>query len=216
MPRTRRAARHSLACGIVALAAAAMLAGCVPEPSPSTTSAASPPASRSTAPSAAAPSPTASATAAGADITLPAACERLYSPAMLATLQQQTPPLNDPGVTMYSSQQVRALEVLNSGAPTRRCTWGKPSTSGLSTNVTIVDPAAAASVVDALRTAGFSCTDHRSGTLCSFQQDSLTQDDTIVHRGETQFFRGNGWVTTAWITVDPSGYTDDIITALWG
>ncbi len=135
---------------------------------------------------------------------------------MLAELDQQVPPLNDPGVTMYSSQQAETLEVLNSGAPTIRCSWGVPSTSGLSTNVTIVDAATSASILEALRAAGFDCSDHLSGVPCTFQQDSVTQDDTIVHRGETHFLRGNGWVTTAWITVDPPGYTDDIIGVLWG
>jgi hypothetical protein len=135
---------------------------------------------------------------------------------MLAQLEQQTPPLNDPGVTMYSTQVVGALELLNSGVPTLRCSWGTPSESGLATNVSIVEPGASSSVVDALAGSGFACVEHLSGTLCSFEQESITQDDVLVRRGESHFLRGNGWVSTAWITVDPAGYTDDIVAALWG
>ena len=219
MPVTRHALWHGLTSGALALAVAATLAGCVPEPSPtaSGTGASASPSRSASAPATGSPAPSASETAAaGADIALPAACEQLYTPAMLAQLQQETPPLNDPGVTMYSTQVVGALELLNSGVPTLRCSWGTPSESGLATNVSIIDPAAASGVVDALAGSGFGCADHLAGTLCTFEQESITQDDVLVRRGESHFLRGNGWVSTAWITVDPAGYTDDIVAALWG
>ncbi|KRA22395.1 hypothetical protein ASD65_18145 [Microbacterium sp. Root61] len=203
-----RAIVAALAMGALAFA----LTGCVPEPAP--TASGSPTATSITTP---APSPTPTETSdAGSDITLPANCEAIYSPEMLATMQSQVPPLNDPGVTMFSSQIVEALEVLNSGAPTLRCSWGQPSEVGMSTNVTIVDGAQADSVRTALLNAGYSCEDTLDGTMCRFEEELMTQDDTLVHRGETHFFRGNGWVATAWLNVAPEGYTEDIVATLWG
>jgi hypothetical protein len=127
------------------------LLGCQPEPSP-TTSPVTSPTSAST-PSAPAASPTPTETAqAGSDIALPTACEELYSPAMLSSLQEQAP-LNDPGVTMTSTQNVEALEILTSGVPTLRCSWGVPSETGLATNVTLVDAAQSAALATALTAA---------------------------------------------------------------
>lgn len=216
MSETRRVAPHLMTCAALALAAVTALAGCVPEPSESP-SASDAPTTAVSSGGPATPAPTSSPTmSAEDDITLPAACAQLYSPSMLAQLEAQAPPLNDPGVTMYSTQVVAALEVLNSGIPTLRCSWGMPSESGLATNVSIVDAAASATIVDALTGSGFACSAHASGTLCTAEQESMTQDDTLVRRGESHFLRGDGWVSTAWITVDPDGYTDDIAATLWG
>lgn len=212
MPAITRAVPRAIAAGLTAGALALVLAGCVPEPDP--TAPATPTATSSTTPE---PSASPSATVdAGGDITMPATCEAIYSPEMLASLQAQNPPLNDPGVTMYSSQIVEALEVLDSGAPTLRCSWGQPSEVGLSTNVTIVDSAQAGTVRSALQNAGFGCEEAQGGTVCRFEEELMTQDDTLVHRGETHYLRGNGWVATAWLNFAPEGYTEDIVATLWG
>lgn len=187
------------------------LAGCRPEPATS----ASPTASRS-ASSSATSTPTPSATAqAGEDITLPTACEQLYSPTMLATLQAMGP-LNDPGVTMTSTQNVEALELLASGVPTIRCSWGLPSESGMATNVTIVDAAQSAAVVTALTNAGFACGAELGGTVCRFSQSMINQDDEIADLAETHVLRGNAWVTSYTINFAVDGYTEDVVATLWG
>jgi hypothetical protein len=200
---------------LAALAGAATLAlalsACAPEPTSTSTPSAS--ASRTTG----TPEPTTSATPSDAadEISLPAACEKTVSPAMLAELQNTLGPLNDPGITLYATKVVPALEILESGAPTLRCTWGYPGEEGLATNVTVVDSNQAASVLDALAAAGFGCEDHDGGTLCSIQSQSVDFDDNLVTQGETHYLRGNGWVTTAWIAAMPAGYTEDIAATLW-
>ena len=188
------------------------LVGCQPEPTSSPSP--SPTASPSPSASVASPSPTATA-AAGDEIELPTACEQLYTPAMLASLQEKGP-LNHPDVTMTSTQNVGALEILTSGIPTIRCTWGAPSETGLATNVSIVDAAQSAALLDAFAAAGFACEPIEAGTICRFEETVVDQDDDIVPLGETHVLRGNAWVSTATINFSQEGYTEDIIATLWG
>lgn len=221
MPTTPRHATRAWAAALAAAALVLTVAACVPEPGPSGSAAptTTPSGTSSAAPSAssAAPSPstTPTATAAAGDISLPSSCEQIYSAGMLASLNETTPPLNDPGVTLLSTQISEALEVLDA-APTIRCSWGTPSESGLATNVTIVDAAQAAAVQTGLANAGIGCESTLDGTLCAASTQSLTLDNVLVTRGETHFLRGNGWVSTSWISIDPEGYTPDIVSTLWG
>lgn len=203
--------------GAAAVAAAALvvaLAGCAPEPGASVTpsaseSAASPPSSTSSdAPSTAVPS--------ASGFALPAVCESVYSAGMLATLQAQVPPLNDPGVTLFSTQNAAALEVLDSGIATLRCSWGRPSESGLATNVSVIDAEQAATVQSALEADGIACEQVLGGTRCVIEQQRIDLDDNLVTTGEQHFFRDGGWVSTAYVGALPDGYTQDIAETLWG
>jgi hypothetical protein len=205
-------ATRALAAVVAASAVAFALSACAPEPTATSTPTVT--ASEATG----TPEPTASATpiAPADEITLPAGCEQIYSPAMLAELQSTGGPLNDPGITLYATKIVPALEILESGAPTLRCTWGRPGDSGLATNVTIVDSAQAATVLDSLTANGYGCEDSAGGTLCRIESQSVDYDDNVITQGETHFLRGNGWITTAWITFAPTGYTEDIAATLWG
>lgn len=187
------------------------LAGCQPEPSTSAAPSATPAASATPE---ATPTPTQTSPSAE-DIALPTACEQLTSPAMSAALQAMGP-LNDPGVTMTSTQNVDALEILTSGVPTIRCSWGVPSESGMATNVTIVDAGQAASVEAVLAGAGFGCGAELGGTVCRSAQSMITQDDELAELTETHVLRGNAWVSTYAINFEVPGYTEDIVATLWG
>ncbi|GAA1670261.1 hypothetical protein [Microbacterium lacus] len=205
--------RRATAVVIAALALGLSLAGCKPEPA--TTSAPAPSASAS--PSASAnstgsPSPTAQA---DAGIELPASCEQLYSPEMLAALQGRGP-LNDPGVTMTSTQNVAALELLSSGVATIRCSWGVPSDSGMATNVTILSAEQSSALTTALAEAGFGCGDELGGTVCRSAQSMVSQDDQIAELTETHVFRGDVWISSYTINFDVPGYTEDVVATLWG
>ncbi len=210
---SRRAAPLRIAAGTAAALTLCLgLIGCRPEPSPS----ASPSTEASVSPSPSSPTPTPSeSTPSGTDIELPTACEQLYSPAMLAALQARGP-LNDPGVTMTSTQNVGALEILTSGIPTIRCSWGAPSETGLATNVSIVDAAQSAALLDSFTNAGFTCQPTEGGTICVFSQTVIDQDDNIVSLGESHVLRGNAWISTATIDFAQEGYTEDIVATLWG
>lgn len=211
-PRQRAAWRIG-----VALAGSAVVcliaAGCQPEPAPT----ASPGTTETSAPSPSATtaSPTPTPTAAAA-FELPTACEEIYSADMLDSLNAQIPPLNDPGVTMLSSQNAGALEVLESGIPTIRCSWGTPSERGMATNVTVVGAAQSAAVEQSLIESGFGCEPLGAGTICRVEQPGVTLDDEEYVLGETHYLQGEGWVSTAWLNVHPDGYTEDIVATLWG
>lgn len=211
----RRDAGRTLVGAVALIAIAAALAGCRPEPEPS----ASPSRSATpttTATATATPTVTPTPTPTAAAFIVPATCEEIYSAGMLATLEDENPPLNDPGVTMLSTQDVDLLEIIDSGLPTLRCSWGQPSEFGLATNVTAVDADQTAFVDDQLRTGGFDCTPLGDGTICSMEQKGVTLDDEEYSSGETHYVGGGGWVSTAWINFNPDGYTEDIVDTLWG
>ena len=147
---------------------------------------------------------------------LPAACEQIYSASMLAALQSANPPLNDPGVTMLSTENADLLEIIHGGAPTLRCSWGQPSEYGLATNVTVIDGEQETAVLAALPAAGFGCEALGDGTVCRIEQKGVTLDDEEYTRGETHYVGDGAVVTTAWINFAPEGYTEDVVATLWG
>ncbi|MET0735416.1 MAG: hypothetical protein ABWY55_07215 [Microbacterium sp.] len=200
--------------GMCAIAAAGLavvsFTACSPSPAvPPTPSSASPEASGS---ASAEPSPTDEGSAG----VPPATCEEIYSPEMMAELLAANPPLNDPGVTMLTTENADLLDILQSSSATLRCTWGTPGEFGLATTVTAIDDDQAAAILAALPAAGFGCEPLADGTVCRIEQKGITLDDTEYTRGEAQFVREGGWVSTAWINFDPEGYTEDIVSTIWG
>lgn len=208
---SRRTTARAAAIAVALTLSAFALAACAPEPTPGITPSTTPSAP---APSAS-PSPIESELPQGDDIELPADCTAIYSNAMLETLNTENPPLNDPGVTLFSTEMAAGLEVLDA-APTIRCSWGQPSEFGLASNVTIVDAEQIATLEQAMRDTGMSCEDASEGTLCRIQGEHLDGNDVVAEYGETHFLRGNAWVATHWINYGPEGYTEDIVATLWG
>ncbi|TQK19185.1 hypothetical protein FBY40_1678 [Microbacterium sp. SLBN-154] len=209
--------RRALAAGAGVAVVLAVAAGCVPEPggSPSPTASTTSP-SPSVTPVTPVPTPSPIETMLPDTLQLPERCEDIYSADMLASLNAQNPPLNDPGVTMYSTENAVGLEILAAGPPSIRCSWGTPSESGLATTVTVIDAAQAAALRTALLEAGFGCEEALGGTVCRIEQRGVSLDDVPYLRGETHVVRDNGWVATAYINFTPEGYSEDIVQTLWG
>jgi hypothetical protein len=198
--------RFAVPAAVAAAALAVLLSGCVPEP------ASSPAPSGSTAPASASAAPSEAPTetpAAG----LPADCADVYTADLRATLEGEGLPLNDPGITMYSTQNATLLELLDT-VPTLRCTWGAPGEVGLATNVSLIDAGQSATVSDALAAAGFGCEDADGATICRIEQRGVTLEDAEYVRGETHALRGDLWIATGWLNLDPEGYTEDILATL--
>lgn len=198
--------------GVVLVTIATLATGCRPEPATPTSS-----------PSVTLKDPTPGPSVtpietekpqAGFDV--PDECELIYSPEMFAELNAANPPLNDPGVTMLSSDNADVLEIVGSGAATLRCSWGKPSQQGLATNVTAIDEAQGTAIVAALGAAGFGCEPLGDGTVCRIEQRGVTLEDEEYMRGETHYVGDGALVTTSWINFAPEGYTEDIVATLWG
>ncbi|MFC8680825.1 hypothetical protein ACFT30_04835 [Microbacterium ureisolvens] len=199
--------------GGIVLATAVVVTGCQPEPSATPTS--TPTSTQAESTPTATPAPTETAEP-EAGFEVPATCEEIYSPAMLAQLQSANPPLNDPGVTMLSSENADLLELIHGGAATLRCSWGQPSEYGMATNVTAIEEADASSVLDALPQTGYGCEALGEGTVCRIEQKGVTLDDEEYTRGETVYVGAGGLVTTAWINFSPEGYTEDVVATIWG
>ena len=209
-----RGAVRRIVVAVVAATAVTMVAtGCQPEPGQT------PKPSSTTSLEAPTPGPSVSPVETelpDAGLALPSSCEEIYSAEMLAELQAANPPLNDPGVTMLSSENAELLEIIHGGDPTNRCSWGEPSEFGLATNVTVIDQAQSAALAEALPAAGFGCEPLGDGTICRIEQRGITLDDEEYTRGETHYIGGGALVTTAWINFAPEGYTEDIVATLWG
>lgn len=202
---------RAAAFGGVAVVAIVTMTACVPEAEPADTRASSPsPSAASPAPGA---SPTASASPTPTAAALPASCDDIYSASMQTTLTADVPPLNDPGVTLLSTDQAALLELLDT-VPTLRCSWGEPGDTGLSTNVSVVSADQADTVRDILNTSGFGCASQGDATICRIEQRGVSLDDKPYTRGETQAVQGSYWITTSWVNIDPDGYTQDILAAL--
>lgn len=207
--RRRIAARALGALAVVTVLAA--LTACRAEPGPDATD---PTPSVSVKPPGPTPTPIETELP-GASFEVPTACEEIYSPAMLSSLEEDNPPLNDPGVTMLSTQDVNLIQIIDRGAPTIRCSWGKPGEYGLATNVTAVDADQSDFIAKELAASGFACEPLGDGTVCRFEQKGVTLDDEPYTGGETHYLGGGGWVSTAWINFAPKGYTEDIVATIW-
>lgn len=210
MPASRRPLVRAAVTATAVVALLTALAACRPEPAPSPTSTGSAAPTASPDPSAT-PAPSRS----GDALSLPATCDEVYTPEMLATLTADVAPLNDPGTTMVSTENVTGLEVLGSGAPTIRCTWGPPSERGIATNVTLVTGDQTEALGSAFAESGYAVTEFDDGTLYEIEQQTITQDDEIVTLGESHFLRAGVWVSTRWINVNPDGYTQAVVEAVW-
>jgi hypothetical protein len=199
--------------GAAVAAAALLLTGCRPEPAATPTSTPTVTMEQPT------PGPSVSPIETEkpqAGFEVPGSCEEIYSAGMLAQLQGANPPLNDPGVTMLSTENADLLDIIHGGAQTLRCSWGEPSEYGLATNVTAIDAEQSGVILGALPAAGFGCEALGEGTVCSIEQRGVTLDDEEYTRGETHYIGDGGLVTTAWIDFAPEGYTEDIVATLWG
>ncbi|WP_285135865.1 hypothetical protein [Microbacterium sp. lyk4-40-TSB-66] len=209
--------------GVVGVAAAVLaltLTACLPDAetdaAPTSTAVPETTASSTTGPAKATPSVASTPTVTEQPATsLPTSCDDIYSAGMRSTLDALVPPLNDPGVTLLSTDQAPLLELLAS-VPTLRCTWGAPSEVGMATNVSVIDTSQMAAVTSALTEAGFGCETTAVATICRVEQRGVSLDDKPYERGETQALSpATGlWVSTSWINVNPDGYTEDILATL--
>ena len=93
------------------IVSAVALAGCTAAPEPTPTSTGDPTPEITTLGEAPEASETPSPEPV-ADISIPASCEDIYSAEMLSLLQAGNPPLNDPGVTMDSTEVPEALDIV--------------------------------------------------------------------------------------------------------
>lgn len=207
----RRIAPALLAAGVLLT----MLTGCQPEPVDATGT----PSPTQTAPvesPSSAPAPTAEPTETAPAAALPASCDTLYSDSMRASLEAALPPANDPAVTMLSSQNAQLAELLASGIPVLRCTWGGAEGPGLATTIASIEPAQADAARAVMAESAFGCETVGDADLCRIERRGITLDDVEYVSGEDHLLADGLWVATSWIDVLPEGYSADIAAQLWG
>lgn len=196
---------------LLAAGALLFLAGCAssvgtsqgaePDPTPSATS------TPTTAPTTSVPTQT------PGEFTMPASCEQVWSPEALSILSEEAGPLNDPGLTMLSTEVVPALEVLDA-VEALRCTWGVASEVGIATTIAPVDAAQIETIRTALLAEGFTCEEREVVTRCE-RSEELTGEAPGA-TGEVHVLGGGGWAATHWLNADfEPQYTDDLIATLW-
>ena len=64
--------------------------------------------------------------------------------------------------------------------------------------------------------AGFTAEPFGDGVIYRAEKELIDQDDQVVSLGETHYLQSDGWVATRWINVHPEGYTEDVVTTVWG
>jgi hypothetical protein len=222
-PLARRASFWlAIAAGLLFAAIAALLAVALLAPR-GTTDAASTATPTATAPTSAPPSTTApppepAPQPAPAVVAIPASCDGIYTrdwSSDLAPRVLNPTWIDDPanGFTRWGSNDVGLVTMLE-GTTKLECNWVPESPGGhvfLVTSVATMTPEQQGSLLDYLATTGMDCYDEWAGTRCVVEGDEGGET-----WGESHFVREGVWIATRWGGSGPTGYTQDIVTALFG
>ncbi len=200
--------------GVVAasvLLALLTLTACAPEPIPQASGGptgsadAGPTATATTAPpasSSAAPTPIGSATP--GVYAVPTDCAAMVNSSVIA--QFGTTPLNDPAFDPTGVQPDGSLI----------CVWGDPraDTTRLMTTVTLMSRGPALDLLNQLAdTQGFTCFTPQGGTRC---EKTWQNTQYPVTDGRTLFWRDGILIDTKFSNLAPTGYTDSIVSSIFG
>ena len=152
------------------------------------------------------------------EVVIPTSCDDIYTRDWSADLAPRV--LNpawtsDPagGFKRYGSNDVGLVTMLE--ATTRlECNWVPESGPGhvfLVTGVAELTPEQQASTLDYLAESDMECYDELSGTRCVIESEAGGEAS-----GESHFLREGIWIATRWGGSGPSGYTHDIVAAIFG
>ncbi|MGF6821401.1 hypothetical protein M2317_000287 [Microbacterium sp. ZKA21] len=182
------------------------LVGCAPEAVPSASPMPSPSTSASGEPT---PAPEPSEA-----VSLPESCDQVFSPALREKFEGAGLPLNDPTLTMPSTELAGAVEVL-AALDNLRCTWGVASEVGIATTLAMVDTQHTTDLQEAFTTQGLECEEVDGATRCTIRVSFDDEGGGGGAGGEIHLLRDGVWVATKWLNADMTGYLDDIEATLW-
>ncbi|MEL4319239.1 hypothetical protein WJX64_09500 [Leifsonia sp. YIM 134122] len=161
------------------------------------------------------PTPTPATTASA--VTIPTDCSGIYTkdwtPEMGGLVFSQV-------VLGENSQRYASLDstfgpALEAGS-SLGCRWSDHlGEAGLATDVASIAPELQVSLIEHARSIGYACRDEFEGTRCDIESE-LESEPGQARFGESHFFRDGIWVATRWVRINPDGYTEDIVTALFG
>ncbi|WP_243233162.1 hypothetical protein [Microbacterium sp. CIAB417] len=193
----RRRTKTTLLTTSSALLALFALAACAPDPAPAPTG------TTLDAPPSSSPTPTATATPTTTPVAIPTDCREILSDAVLAQLADV--PLNDPAFGTAGAQADGSLT----------CIWGSPATDTgrLTTTISKKSRGPALDMLNALVGEGFTCYTPNNGTRC---EKVWVDPQYPVNDGRTLFWRDDVLIDTQYVGLAPSGYTDAVISRVFG
>lgn len=150
-----------------------------------------------------------------AAFSMPEECEQAYSSEILDSFESADGfPLNDPSLTMASTEVPDAAELLDQ-VESLRCTWGAAGEVGVATTIAEIDGDQEQELRDALDAEGFECAGD-APEVCS-REESGDDDAGGYAVTEYHLIGGGGWVATHDLNtgVEPD-YSDSIAATLWG
>ena len=149
----------------------------------------------------------------------PTTCDAIYSPAMLATLNQ-TGSLNPDWAKEDVNSEVlfgtddEQLTVVIEDTEHLTCVWGNAdggSGSGLTTNVVFVTDEQREAVHQRLLGDGLNCYEELGGIRCIGEETAGAEGVA----GQSQFLRDGIWLATRYVNAGPDGYTHDMVGTIW-
>lgn len=200
--------RCRISLAVAVASAALLLGGCVAEDAAPTPGASvpAPTASETKTPSAATPTPTLEPEVKpDAAPALPSDCAAMFNADVTAQLAGV--PLNDPAFG--------ATGLIADG--NLLCIWADPGadTTGITTQIVYKSEGSALDYLNELLNGdgGYTCYEATGGVRCeaTWQNASFPVTD-----GRTLFYRGGVLIDSSWSNLAPAGYTDSIITYLFG
>ncbi|GAA1929513.1 hypothetical protein GCM10009775_21950 [Microbacterium aoyamense] len=135
---------------------------------------------------------------------MPTDCRAILTAPVLAELGET--PLNDPAFGSTGVQPDGSLI----------CVWGDPGadTTNLTTTITKISRGPALDLLNGLADdEGFTCYTPDGGTRC---EKTWTNETYPVTDGRTLFWRDDVLIDTRFSNLAPSGYTNAIVTSLFG
>ena len=222
-PLVRRASFWlALAAGVLLAALAVVLGLALLAPRGATDAASTSTPTTTPAPTSAAPStappPAPEPEPAPVGVVIPASCDGIYTrdwSADLAPRVLNPAWIDDPssGFKRLGSNDVGLVTMLE-GTTQLECNWVPEGQGGhvfLVTSVASLTPEQQGSTLDHLATTGMECYDESGGTRCVVEGEEGGET-----WGESHFIREGIWIATRWGGSGPAGYTQDIVTALFG
>ncbi|GAA2044913.1 hypothetical protein GCM10009819_35130 [Agromyces tropicus] len=122
--------------------------------------------------------------------------------------------VGDDAPALYGTDSVGALDVLAETSELT-CAWlppdGGDGAHGMVTSIASVSHEQQTAALGAFDAAGLDCFDELGGTRCIAEWEG-----DAGPAGESHFFRDGVWIASRWNGPAVSGYTHDIVTAIFG
>ncbi|MWB99596.1 hypothetical protein [Agromyces seonyuensis] len=145
---------------------------------------------------------------------LPVDCAGLYTRDWTPDMEGLvlSPGWSDPAA--YPGSGDETVAGLAAASVELECVWADADAAGersLATKVSVPSAPQQEAAIARMTELGYSCWEERSGTRCTAEWRG---DGGLS--GDSHFFRDGIWFATRWVGLAPSGYTHDLVAAVFG